>query len=51
MSDKEKKIIEKICDSVKNAPEAKKEYMLGVMEGMALMSAMKAEEPKVTEAN
>lgn len=50
MSDKEKNIIEKICDSVKNAPEGKKEYMLGVVEGMALMSAMKNEEPSSTEA-
>ena len=52
LTTKEKILIEKICLHIKYAPKEEKEYMLGVMEGMALMkAAMQTDEPKNTEAN
>lgn len=37
MSQKEKEILEKLGDSISKASESKKEYLLGLAEGMALM--------------
>lgn len=37
MSEKEKKIMEKLSDIVSGLPDAKKERLLGVAEGMNIM--------------
>ena len=37
MSEKEKKIIERLSDIVSGLPDAKKERLLGVAEGMSIM--------------
>ena len=40
MSEREKKIIERLSSIVSNLPEAKKERLLGVAEGMNIMKEM-----------
>lgn len=37
MSEKEKQIMEKLSDIVSSLPDAKKERLLGVAEGMSIM--------------
>lgn len=38
MSEREKQIVQSIAESIKVIPKDKKEYVLGIAEGMALMS-------------
>lgn len=38
MSEKEKKIAKTLEEAISNLPEAKKEYLLGVAEGMSVMA-------------
>ena len=38
MSQKEKEILEKLGDSISRANDTQKEYLLGLADGMALMS-------------
>lgn len=48
MSEKEKKIIERLSEIVTDLPEGKKERLLGVAEGMNIMKDIpKQEEEKV----
>ena len=49
MSQKEQEILEKLGDSISKASDSQKEYLLGLADGMALMSDKKATEDK--EAN
>lgn len=47
MSEKEKKIIERPSDIVSGLPDAKKERLLGVAEGMNIMKeSQEADNPK-----
>lgn len=43
MSEKEKRILEKVGDVTPTLSEEKKEYLLGVMDGIALMNTQKKE--------
>ena len=44
MSQKEKEILEKLGDSISKASDTQKEYLLGLADGMALMSNKEAAE-------
>ena len=47
MSEKEKQIIERLSDIVSGLPDAKKERLLGVAEGMSIMKeSQEADIPK-----
>lgn len=45
MSEKEKQIMKRLSDIVSGLPEAKKERLLGVAEGMNIMKEAQANEP------
>lgn len=44
MSEKEKKALEKLTENIGKIPEAKKEYLLGLADGMALMTEQKEQD-------
>lgn len=41
MSDKEKKILEKLAENIDVVPEGKKEYLMGIGEGLRLAKEKK----------
>ena len=41
MSEKEKKAFEKLTENISKMPDAKKEYILGLADGIALMTEQK----------
>ena len=49
MSEKEKTILEKLSKSFASANETQKEYLLGLADGMALMSEKNRKEEKKEE--
>ena len=46
MSEKEKTILENLGKSLEKATDSQKEYLLGLADGMALMTEGKKPEPK-----
>ena len=49
MSEKEKKILKRLSEIVPNLPDSKKERLLGVAEGMNIITESKVNRWKVTE--
>lgn len=49
MSEKEKQIVEKFGAAVRHVSEKQKEYLLGIVDGIALMSDPAHQESEVTD--
>ena len=47
MSQKEKEIMQKLGDAISTMPEEKKEYLIGVADGIALMGDSQQKKGKV----
>lgn len=49
MSEKEKDILKKISENMRGLPDEKKEYLLGVSDGMAIMEKKDVKEDGIKE--
>ena len=46
MSEREKDIIKKISENIRGSPDEKKEYLLGVSDGMAIIEKKETDKPE-----